>query len=94
MENLLKELSTTSMNNNQLERLQNTHIIRQQEWVKSRRDDITDGNPNKRRRFNQRVNEDLDDSSDTAGPLQTAVETSSVKSQFSDSVHPDTQSTS
>ena len=95
MDKLLKELTVSMKPCEQAERIQKAHQVRNQEWVKSRRDEIANDGGGKRRRFNRRGHDDhgVNYSSPNVDSLKE-VATSSQRSVSSDSELTDKQSTS
>ena len=75
MENLLKEFKTSSNTSNQTERLRKAHQVRNQEWVKQRRDEGEGQGNLKRRRFIRRADVSVDTAfaSEDSTPLEVAT---------------------
>lgn len=94
MDNLLKELSVAMKPCEQAERMQKAHQVRQQEWVKQRRDDIQPSRNMKRRRTSHHVHGGTDVFASVDVDSSTVVATSSSNSESVGSVQTDKQSIS
>jgi len=89
MDKLLKELSVAMKPCEQAERMQKAHQIRQQEWVKQRRDDVQPTRNTKRRRTSHHVHGETDGFASVDVDSSTATATSSSNSESVEFVQTD-----
>ena len=94
MDKLLKELSVAMKPCEQAERMQKAHQVRQQEWVKQRRDDVQSTRNTKRRRTSHHVHGETDGFASVVVDSSTVIATSSSNSESVGFEQTDKQSTS
>jgi hypothetical protein len=89
MDKLLKELSVAMKPCEQAERMQKAQQVRQQEWVKQRRDNVQSSRNTKRRRTSHHVHVETEDCSSVDVDSSTVVATSSLNSESAEFVQTD-----